>query len=115
MRFNNWLEEQFINLHNTNMNYQQLAQIIKIKKEFLMDGKANVKSTVAQDMGIGTRDKQMDPDITEVSQEFVIPSPKKDERQDDFISRCIGAISKEYDKPGVAAAICYGKWKDKGK
>ena len=76
------------------MNYQQLAQIIKIKRE-LMAG-ANP-----------------DPKTTEVSQEFVIPSPKKDENQKDFITRCISKIGKEYTKPGQSYAVCSGKWSDK--
>jgi len=78
------------------MNYQQLAQIIKIKRE-LMAG-ANP-----------------DPKTTEVSQEFVIPSPKKDERQDDYVNRCMGAIGGEYKTPAQAVAVCYSQWKNKDK
>ena len=91
------------------MNYQQLAQIIKIKNDFH-------NSTVAQDLAdYASTGRSIDPKTTEVSQEFVIPSPKKDERQKDFITRCISKIGKEYTKPGQSYAVCSGKWSDKEK
>lgn len=44
-----------------------------------------------------------------------IPKPKKDEKEKDFISRCMGAIGGEYDDNKQATAICYQSWKDKDK
>lgn len=43
---------------------------------------------------------------------FPIPSPEKDEQQDKYISRCIAAISDEYDTE-TSAAICYTQWEKK--
>jgi len=40
-----------------------------------------------------------------------IPKPKANEKQSDFIVRCVAEISKEYNKD-QAIAICYQKWKD---
>jgi hypothetical protein len=41
-----------------------------------------------------------------------MPTPKKNETQDDFVARCIPYLMKE--KPGMksdqAAAICYSIW-----
>ena len=92
-----------------NMNYQQLAHIIKIKNEFH-------NSTVAQDLAdYKETGKVIDPKTTEVSQEFVIPSPNKNERQDDYVNRCMKAIGGEYDTPAQAVAVCYTQWKNKDK
>ena len=41
--------------------------------------------------------------------EFIIPQPKAGEHKQAYISRCIGKIAKEYDKPGQAAAVCYAQ------
>ncbi len=41
-----------------------------------------------------------------------IPKPKPEEKESDFISRCISAISGEYDKD-QAAAICYSQFREK--
>jgi len=96
------------------MKYHQLAQIIKIKQEFH-------NSTVAQDLedyhstGVSTRDKQMDPKVSETSEEFVIPSPKKNEQEKDYISRCMKAIGSEYKTPAQGVAVCYSQWKKKDK
>ena len=91
------------------MNYQQLAQIIKIKNDFH-------NSTVAQDLAdYASTGRSIDPKTTEVSQEFVIPSPKKDERQDDYVNRCMKSIGGEYDTPAQGVAVCYSQWRDRNK
>ena len=43
-----------------------------------------------------------------------IPKPRKDEKQKDFMMRCVAQISKEY-KRDQAVAICYNKWKENDK
>ncbi|CAB5214165.1 hypothetical protein UFOVP185_26 [uncultured Caudovirales phage] len=43
------------------------------------------------------------------SEEFVIPQPEPGEHVQKYISRCIAKIGNEYDKPGQAAAVCYGQ------
>ena len=43
-----------------------------------------------------------------------IPKPKKDEKEKDFISRCMKAIGDEYPQK-QALAICYQKWNDRNK
>jgi hypothetical protein len=45
--------------------------------------------------------------------QFIIPQPKPGEHNQAYISRCIAKISKEYDKPGQAAAVCYGQLEKK--
>ena len=91
------------------MNTQQLAYIIKLKQDFLMSGKATIKSTVAEDMA----GNEPDPRVKEVSQEFVIPSPKKHESKDDYISRCMGVIGGE-DKPqDQLVAMCVATYENK--
>jgi len=47
-----------------------------------------------------------------VKEGFPIPSPEKDELQDKYISRCIAAISDEYDTE-QASGICYSQWEKK--
>lgn len=47
-----------------------------------------------------------------VKEGFPIPSPDSGEEQDKYISRCIAAISDEYDTK-TSAAICYSKWEGK--
>jgi hypothetical protein len=93
------------------MNYQQLAQIIKIKNSFIMDGKANINSTVAADLA----GYHPDPNVKEVSQEFVIPKPNKGERQDDYINRCMDKIGGEYDTPAQGVAVCHATWRNSKK
>jgi HK97 family phage prohead protease len=46
-----------------------------------------------------------------------IPKPKKNENQDEFISRCMGddIMVKDYPDEKQRAAICYQQWKDKDK
>lgn len=46
-----------------------------------------------------------------------IPKPGKNEKEDEFISRCMGddVMVKEYPDEKVRAGICYSQWKDKGK
>ncbi len=39
-----------------------------------------------------------------------IPKPKKDEKQDEYIGRCMAAIGNEY-KQDVALGICYDTWR----
>ena len=41
-----------------------------------------------------------------------IPKPKKGEKEDDFISRCMSAIGDEYDDKDQAVAICYDTWRE---
>jgi hypothetical protein len=41
-----------------------------------------------------------------------IPSRKKGEPEQDFVSRCISSIIDEYGQE-QAAAICYATWRDK--
>jgi hypothetical protein len=43
-----------------------------------------------------------------------IPKPKANEKQSDFMMRCVASISKEYKKE-QAVAICYKKYKNKNK
>lgn len=43
-----------------------------------------------------------------------IPEVKSGERQNDFLSRCIGAIYGEKPKAQVIA-ICYSKWRESKK
>ena len=40
-----------------------------------------------------------------------IPKPKANEKQSDFMMRCVAEISKEYKKE-QAIAICYNQYKD---
>lgn len=44
---------------------------------------------------------------------FPIPSPKSDESQDEFISRCMSELNDEYPDDSQRAAICYNKWREK--
>ena len=91
------------------MNYQQLAQIIKIKNEFH-------NSTVAADLADYKQSgRSMDPQSTDGPEAFVIPSPQKEERQDDYVNRCMKAIGGEYKTPAQAVAVCYSQWKNKDK
>ena len=42
-----------------------------------------------------------------------MPEPRKGEKKQDYISRCISyMISKEGRKKGQAAAICYSMWRE---
>lgn len=43
-----------------------------------------------------------------------IPKPKANEKQSDFMMRCVSEISKEYNKE-QAVAICYNEYKNKNK
>lgn len=43
-----------------------------------------------------------------------IPKPKPNEKQKDFIMRCVAEIGKEYKKD-QAVAICYNEYKNKNK
>ena len=43
-----------------------------------------------------------------------IPKPKANEKQSDFMMRCVAQISNEYNKE-QAVAICYQKWKENDK
>lgn len=44
-----------------------------------------------------------------------IPKPRKDEKQDAFIGRCMGddVMRSEYKDQKQRAAICYGQWRDR--
>lgn len=44
-----------------------------------------------------------------------IPSPSKDEKQEDFISRCMGddVMNKEYPDEKQRYAVCRSKWDKK--
>lgn len=46
-----------------------------------------------------------------------LPSPKKDEKQSDFISRCMGnsVTNKDFPDQKQRAAVCYAQWKKKKK
>ena len=39
-----------------------------------------------------------------------IPKPKSNEKEDEYISRCISEISSEYTEEGQPYAICKGEW-----
>ena len=41
-----------------------------------------------------------------------IPSPNKNESQNDFISRCMGVIGGEYEDKKQAVAICGSTWRE---
>ena len=43
-----------------------------------------------------------------------IPKPKANEKQSDFMMRCVAEISNEYNKE-QAVAICYNKWTEDDK
>lgn len=40
-----------------------------------------------------------------------IPTPSN-ETQSEYISKCMSAISDEYDTPEQALAVCYSKWRE---
>jgi hypothetical protein len=42
-----------------------------------------------------------------------IPSPKKKQSKNDFISSCMSDLSTEFPDQKQRAAVCYGKWDDK--
>lgn len=44
-----------------------------------------------------------------------IPSPKKSEKQGEFVSRCMGdeTMNKEFPDQKQRAAVCYSQWGDK--
>lgn len=44
-----------------------------------------------------------------------IPEPRKDEKEEDFISRCMGdeTMKKEYEDNDQRLAVCYSKWREK--
>jgi hypothetical protein len=44
-----------------------------------------------------------------------IPQPGKDEKQDDFVSRCMGdkVMNADYPKQEQRAAVCYQTWRDR--
>lgn len=67
-------------------------------------------------VGLKDVDGRMVPNCVPVKaskEEFVIPSPSGSESEDDFIGRCISAISSEYPEEGQPYAICKGKWDEK--
>ena len=42
-----------------------------------------------------------------------MPTPKKDEKEEEFISRCIRMLVREGKDNEQATAICYSIWKNK--
>jgi hypothetical protein len=46
-----------------------------------------------------------------------IPKPQKDEKQTDFISRCMSdeIMKKEYPEQAERTAVCFQQWKTKDK
>ncbi len=44
-----------------------------------------------------------------------IPKPKPDETEEEFISRCMSAISDEYDEEDQAIAVCFTTWREREK
>ncbi len=43
-----------------------------------------------------------------------IPKPKQNEKQKEFVMRCVADLSNEYDQD-QALAICYNEYKNKNK
>ena len=46
---------------------------------------------------------------------MLIPSPRKGQSRQAFISECMHSIGGEYDDKKQALAICFSKWKEKTK
>jgi len=46
-----------------------------------------------------------------------IPKPKKDEKEEQYISRCIATLTKnkDFDSAKQRAAVCYSQWRGKDK
>jgi hypothetical protein len=46
-----------------------------------------------------------------------IPKPSKTEKEDEFISRCMGdtVMNQDYPDNKVRAGVCYSQWKDSKK
>lgn len=42
-----------------------------------------------------------------------LPNPTPLEKENDFISRCMGELDKEFPDRKQRAAVCYTQWKDK--
>ncbi len=42
-----------------------------------------------------------------------LPTPKKDEKKNDFISRCTSVVSSEFDSPEQRIAVCFSQWRKK--
>lgn len=49
----------------------------------------------------------------QVEEKFVIPQPEKNETEEKYISRCMGAIGSEYDTQEQALAVCYAQLEKK--
>lgn len=51
----------------------------------------------------------------EAKHEFVMPTPEKDEEQDDFIGRCMvsGTMTSEYPEESQRVAVCSAQWEKK--
>ena len=51
----------------------------------------------------------------EAKHEFVMPTPEKDEEQDDFIGRCMvsGTMTSEYPDESQRVAVCMAQWEKK--
>jgi hypothetical protein len=42
-----------------------------------------------------------------------MPSPRTDESESDFMSRCMSALADEFPDRGQRAAVCLRQWRDK--
>jgi len=46
-------------------------------------------------------------------EKFIIPEPKPEETQSDYVSRCMDAIGDEYDTPEQGVAVCIATYEKK--
>ena len=76
-----------------------INELIKIRLEL---SQANVE----------TQNKPMKNPIID-KENFVIPKPQKDERQDDYVNRCMDAIGGENKPQDQLVAICIATYKSK--
>lgn len=44
-----------------------------------------------------------------------LPSPQKDEKEDEFIGRCMSSLKEEFTDSDQRLAVCYKQWNDKDK
>jgi len=95
----------------------KIQQIIKLRTEGFKEAKPSLKDPKDNPCWKGYHPVGLKPNgdpncvPVQASEEFVIPKPHPGEQVPKFISRCIAKIAKEYDKPGQAAAVCYGQLK----
>jgi len=91
------------------------AKIAKPDKMAESDGLEGACWEGYEPIGMKEKDGKMVPNCVPIKenqskQKFVIPSPEGNESESDFMSRCISAISDEYEHE-QSIAICIGKWK----